>query len=148
MRAFYRDRNLWISASRRIRTRKQITTDGDEKKRTKNGSGSWVYGEELGQTTAIWWSPDSTQVAFYRFDESPVKDFYPADGRRRRFRARSTSRRIRRPARRIRSPKCSSTTSRSGRTTKLDVRDGKPFTDIPADGSKFANDAPGTTSIA
>jgi dipeptidyl-peptidase-4 len=35
-----------------------------------------VYGEELGQSTAIWWSPDSRRVAFYRFDESQVKDFY------------------------------------------------------------------------
>src|SRR6187402_2484929 len=72
MRAYYRDRNLWVSAADGSNA-KQITTDGDEKKRTKNGSGSWVYGEELGQTTAIWWSPDSKQVAFYRFDESPVK---------------------------------------------------------------------------
>ena len=38
-----------------------MTTDGDEKKRLKSGTGSWVYGEELSQTTAIWWSPDGTQ---------------------------------------------------------------------------------------
>src|SRR4029453_16023135 len=28
----------------------------------------------------------------------------------------------------------------AGRKTQLDVRDGKPFTDIPADGSAFLND--------
>ena len=27
-----------------------------------------------------------------------------------------------------------------GTRTKMDVRDGRPFTDIPADGSKFTND--------
>jgi dipeptidyl-peptidase-4 len=53
-----------------------LTTDGSEKDRTKYGTGSWVYGEELRQTTAMWWSPDSKKVAFYRFDESKVKDFF------------------------------------------------------------------------
>ena len=28
----------------------------------------------------------------------------------------------------------------SGSKTKVDIRDGKPFTDIPADGSRFTND--------
>jgi len=75
MKAFYRDRNLWISRADGTEEI-AVTKDGDEKARTKYGSGSWVYGEELNQTTAIWWSPDGTKVAFYRFDESPVKDFY------------------------------------------------------------------------
>jgi dipeptidyl-peptidase-4 len=75
MKAFYRDRNLWISRADGTEEI-AVTKDGNEKARTKYGSGSWVYGEELGQTTAIWWSPDGTKVAFYRFDESPVQDFY------------------------------------------------------------------------
>src|SRR5207244_2339311 len=74
-KAFYRDRNLWI-ADFEGSNEKAITTDGSEKNRIKYGTASWVYGEELGQTTAIWWSPDSTKVGFYRFDESQVKDFY------------------------------------------------------------------------
>ena len=45
------------------------------KDRIKYGSASWVYGEELGQNTAMWWSPDSTKLAFYRFDESKVPDY-------------------------------------------------------------------------
>ena len=75
LKATYRKRNLWLSdanGSNEI----ALTTDGDEQKRTKYGTGSWVYGEELGQVTAMWWSPDSQRLAFYRFDESPVKDFY------------------------------------------------------------------------
>jgi dipeptidyl-peptidase-4 len=75
MKAYSRDRNLYLSnadGSGEI----AITTDGNEKDRTKYGTGSWVYGEELAQTTAIWWSPDGKRVAFYRFDESKVKDFF------------------------------------------------------------------------
>ena len=44
--------------------------------RIKYGTASWVYGEELGQRTAMWWSPDGTKLAYYRFDESKVPDFY------------------------------------------------------------------------
>jgi len=76
-RAFYRDRNLWVSeASGGNET--PITTDGSEKGRIKYGTASWVYGEELGQHTAMWWSPDGKKLAYYRFDESQVPDFYLA----------------------------------------------------------------------
>jgi dipeptidyl-peptidase-4 len=75
LRAFYRDRNLYISApdgSNEI----AVTTAGDEEARTKFGTASWVYGEELSQNTAIWWSPDGSKLAYYGFDESQVLDFY------------------------------------------------------------------------
>jgi dipeptidyl-peptidase 4 len=55
-----------------------VTTDGNDD--IKYGQASWVYGEELDQTTAMWWSPDSKCLAFYRFDESMVKDFYILGG--------------------------------------------------------------------
>ncbi|HMY72885.1 MAG TPA: DPP IV N-terminal domain-containing protein, partial [Blastocatellia bacterium] len=75
LKAFYRDRNLWLSdAGGGNET--AITTDGSEKTRTKYGVASWVYGEELSQTTAMWWSPDGKRIAYYRFDESPVKDYF------------------------------------------------------------------------
>jgi dipeptidyl-peptidase-4 len=81
--AFYRDRNLYVtdrasyvSPDRVTGREAPITTDGSEKDRIKYGTASWVYGEELGQTTAIWWSPDSKKIAYYRFDEKPVPDFY------------------------------------------------------------------------
>lgn len=73
-KAFYRQRNLWLSnvdGSDEV----AITTDGSEKNRIKYATASWVYGEELNQNTAMWWSPDNRRVAFYRFDESPVTDF-------------------------------------------------------------------------
>ena len=34
------------------------------------------YGEELRQNTAMWWSPDSKKIAFYRFDEKEAKKYY------------------------------------------------------------------------
>ena len=51
-----------------------VTTDGTRKRRF--GKASWVYGEELEQNSAMWWSPDSTKLAFYELDETDVKDFY------------------------------------------------------------------------
>ena len=75
LKAFYRARNLWVAAIDGSAER-QVTRDGSVASRIKYATGSWVYGEELGQTTSIWWSPDSSKVGYYRFDESPVKDFY------------------------------------------------------------------------
>ena len=75
LKVFYRDRNLWLGdASGGAET--AITTDGSDKTRVKYGTASWVYGEELDQTTAMWWSPDSKKIAFYRFDESSVPDYF------------------------------------------------------------------------
>jgi len=75
LKAFYRDRNLWLSNDDGS-NETAITTDGNEKARIKYGTASWVYGEELNQNSAIWWSPNSRKVAFYRFDESKVPDYY------------------------------------------------------------------------
>jgi dipeptidyl-peptidase 4 len=73
-KAFYRDRNLWLSDANGA-NETPITTDGNEKDRIKYGTASWVYGEELNQTSAIWWSPDGKKVAYYRFDEKDVLDY-------------------------------------------------------------------------
>jgi len=73
--AVYRDRNVWLIATG-DKQEVAVTTDGSEKSRVKNGSASWVYGEELAQKTALWWSSNSQYLAFYRFDESRVPDYY------------------------------------------------------------------------
>ncbi|HTJ23193.1 MAG TPA: DPP IV N-terminal domain-containing protein [Gemmatimonadaceae bacterium] len=78
-RAIYRDRNVWLGDSTGANA-VQITTDGSEKTRVKYGTASWVYGEELSQRTAMWWSPDGKKLAFYRFDEQMVPDFYLTPG--------------------------------------------------------------------
>lgn len=72
--ALYRDRNVYIRASGGEEL--AVTADGSAETRIKYGQASWVYGEELGVRNAMWFSPDSKKLAYYRFDESPVKDFY------------------------------------------------------------------------
>ncbi len=54
----------------------EITKDGSTQARIKNGTASWVYGEELNQNQAMWWSADSKTLVYYRFDESKVLDYF------------------------------------------------------------------------
>lgn len=75
LKAVYKDRNLYITDIKGG-NETPITTDGSEQLRIKYGTASWVYGEELYQNSAMWWSPDSKKLAYYRFDESKVKDYY------------------------------------------------------------------------
>ncbi len=75
LKAFYRDRNLWLGDASGA-NEFAVTSDGNERARIKYGVASWVYGEELNQNTAMWWSPDSKKIAYYRFDESQVPDYY------------------------------------------------------------------------
>lgn len=77
LKAFYKDRNLHVSktdGSSKI----DVTTEGSAAARTKFGSGSWVYGEELEAHEAMWWSPDGKKLAYYKFDESKTPDYYIA----------------------------------------------------------------------
>ena len=71
--AFTRDNNLFytniISGDEAA-----ITTDG-EFNYIINGSSDWVYEEELYITKAFEWSPDSKKIAYYRFDESKVREY-------------------------------------------------------------------------
>ena len=75
LKAFYKDRNMWISAADGSDP-VALSSDGSEKDRVKYGTASWVYGEELAQRTAMWWSPDSRRIAYYRFDEKGVPDYF------------------------------------------------------------------------
>ncbi len=52
----------------------QITRDGEWNK-IINGTTDWVYEEELGFTKAFWFSPDGSEIAFLKFDESEVPMF-------------------------------------------------------------------------
>jgi len=75
LKAFYRDRNVWLSTAKGS-NEVAVTTDGSVKTRIKNGTASWVYGEELVQNSAMWWSTNNTKLAYYRFDESQVPDYF------------------------------------------------------------------------
>ncbi len=55
----------------------QITEDGD--KNILNGIFDWVYEEEFSLIDAWRWSPDSKKIAFWRLDQTRVKEFYLDD---------------------------------------------------------------------
>ncbi len=72
-RAKYRDWNLVLE---NLKTKEviKVTTDGNED--VHYGTASWVYGEELGQNKAMWWTPDSSKIIYYKFDDTLVKKFF------------------------------------------------------------------------
>src|SRR5688572_22404908 len=53
---------------------KQVTDDG-KFNHIINGTTDWVYEEEFSFVHGFYWSSDSKKIAFYRFDESPVKEY-------------------------------------------------------------------------
>jgi dipeptidyl-peptidase-4 len=67
--SFVRDWNLWVVNVATGET-KAISTGGSEE--ILKGKLDWVYPEELDLTTAYWWSPDSSKIAFLEMDERPV----------------------------------------------------------------------------
>ncbi len=71
--AFVRNNNVFIK-NLESETEIQITIDGEYNK-IINGAPDWVYEEEFGFTKAFAWSPDSKRIAFYRFDETNVRQF-------------------------------------------------------------------------
>jgi dipeptidyl-peptidase-4 len=75
LKAFTKDRNMYLSKPDGSDV-VALTTDGSEESQVKYGIATWVYGEELSQNTAMWWSPDSKKIAFYRFEEKDVKKYY------------------------------------------------------------------------
>ena len=124
-RAFYRDRNVWLSDTSGGND-VQITKDGGDETRVKYGTASWVYGEELSQRTAMWWSPDGKKLAFYRFDERNVPDFYLTPGL---TRVQDTLDVEAYPKPGAPNPVVDLYVYdvASKQTTRIDVRDGKPF---------------------
>jgi len=125
LKAFYRERNLWLSdASGTGET--AVTSDGNEKARIKYGVASWVYGEELDQISAMWWSPNSKKIAFYRFDESQVPDYFLQLDQ---TKLQSSVDIEAYPKAGVNNPIADILVYdvESKKTVKLDVRDGKPF---------------------
>jgi dipeptidyl-peptidase 4 len=52
----------------------QVTDDG-KFNHIINGTTDWVYEEEFSFVDGFYWSPDGKKIAYYRFDESEVKEY-------------------------------------------------------------------------
>ena len=70
--SFVRDYNLWV-ASVATGEVHALTKGGREELR--EGGLDWVYPEELRLTTAYWWAPDSSAIAYLEMDERPVAKY-------------------------------------------------------------------------
>ncbi len=86
--AFVRENNLFyvtLSDMKEV----QVTDDG-KFNHIINGTTDWVYEEEFSFVDGFYWSPDGKKLAYYRFDESAVREYnlqrwgktlYPTDYR-------------------------------------------------------------------
>ncbi|HLT75225.1 MAG TPA: S9 family peptidase [Ohtaekwangia sp.] len=71
--AFVRQNNLYYVTLDGM-TEVAVTTDG-KFNHIINGTTDWVYEEELSFVVGFFWAPDSKKLAYYRFDESNVKEY-------------------------------------------------------------------------
>ena len=71
--AYVFDNNLYIYDIATAKT-KAVTTDG-KWNYIINGNCDWVYEEEFEFTRAYEWSPKGNYIAYYKFDESRVKEY-------------------------------------------------------------------------
>ncbi len=67
--AYIKDYDIYIKNKNDIETRLTFNGSND----IMNGRTDWIYPEELRQSDAFFWSPDSTKIAYLQFD---VKDEY------------------------------------------------------------------------
>ena len=72
--AFVRDNNIFIK-NLKFGTESQVTFDGKFNE-IINGKPDWVYEEEFSFNKAFAWSPDSKFLAYIRFDETAVPEFF------------------------------------------------------------------------
>ena len=71
--AYVLDNNLFIQNINSGQV-KQVTTDG-KKNHIINGASDWVYEEEFALVRSFEWAPDGEHIAYYKFDETYVKEF-------------------------------------------------------------------------
>lgn len=75
LRAFSRDQNMWLTPAEGG-PEKQLTTDGGVAARIRHGVGSYLYLEEFAVSQPVWWSPDGSKLAWMRYDETKVADYF------------------------------------------------------------------------
>ena len=71
--AYVFNNNLYLYDIRTAKT-KAVTKDG-KWNFIINGNADWVYEEEFSFSQAYQWSPNGSYLAFYKFDESRVKEY-------------------------------------------------------------------------
>lgn len=71
--AYVLDNNLFIKDIK-SGTITQVTSDG-KKNHIINGASDWVYEEEFALVRSFEWAPDGEHIAYYKFDETHVKEF-------------------------------------------------------------------------
>ncbi len=71
--AFVRDGNIFLKKIRYNST-SSVTSDGEFNK-IINGAPDWVYEEEFSTERSLAFSPDNTELAYIRYDESEVKEY-------------------------------------------------------------------------
>ena len=73
--AVFRDNNVWlVPRDGNSASEIQVTQEGND--RFRYGTCCWVYGEELDQDEAMWWSPDGNYLVFYEVDEKHMRDYH------------------------------------------------------------------------
>jgi dipeptidyl-peptidase-4 len=71
--AFVHENNLFVRDLKKGKT-KQVTKDGKHNF-IINGAVDWVYEEEFSMSRGFEWNANGTRIAYYRFDESKVKQW-------------------------------------------------------------------------
>lgn len=71
--AFVRNNNIYVVELENF-TEQRITHDG-EKNKIINGAPDWVYEEEFSFTKGFFWSPNSQNILYYRFDEQHIREY-------------------------------------------------------------------------
>ena len=70
--SYVKDNDLYL---KEIKNGKEIRLTKRENQNIKNGLGEFVALEEMGRSTAYWWSPDSTKIVYLKIDEADVKEY-------------------------------------------------------------------------
>lgn len=71
--AFVRNNNFFIKDL--VSGKESAITSDGKTNYIINGATDWVYEEEFSFSQAYEWSPDGSKLAYYKFDESRVKEF-------------------------------------------------------------------------
>jgi len=73
---FVRDHNIYVVD---LKTGKETAVTNDGTENILNGEFDWVYEEEFGLADAWRWSPDGNKIAYWRLNQTRVKEYHLID---------------------------------------------------------------------